>query len=899
MALSLQLGYPDVPRSITNPNVQSTDVLDRNSPLPFLTFIKIINVNFEPESLQLYYNHYIKVWNTQSNSTDVDEQESIKTKYKDFLKDLYLNHTTPEELQFLSKIDFDDPYDLDIVIGFYGRKLKELINFYNEKRNKIKFNLVRNKLKGTNFGTERIISDLVLSYLKYLDGGKMLYDYDSIKNTLEVEIEELYDAYPYYLNQTPDVAKYDNKDLDYGYNIFLTDDKTLISKYLSNLSEELKDLKEVDQLFDNKRKLTEKYLSTNFYYLSTGSTSTQFLSGKLLDSSKTILNFLNRDYPTTASTNQTGWLKSPAAQGFFRPSNTSIVLVDGVNSSYTFNQDALLPNSLYFFPDPSKIGNNGDILTFTVDDSYLKKNFSSGSANNQPTSSQYDTKYFGYVSKIEPNFEKYLDPIFDEGFVEDFKSDIYNNLYGLFKNDFRYKKNIQNYPDESILNIILNGGEFYDTLYNEGSAFNYQTVDNTTYLETFRSGLSSYTGNFSSNYPDITLYFGQYTPYNELIYPTEYNITPRYEIIEGAYISKSNLTHYDDPVSSDLSSFELSNDNFYYDFLIDGGLASASPIQRALLDSSFPTLTGNLLQTTKLSSLEVVDGNNFGSPFDFIFNPEVEGYTYDGSTNSNQTSMEDFNQTIDDYPNYQYDGVLMIRNSATKQIKTLLNSMDFISSKYNSEIVQELDENVIRFDISNDILFIETPSYLVAEKITLDNNQFTNSKLPPTHITHSENEYDKISNRYKVGNDIYYYKLKTLTDTISSNNFRIYPEIYKFDTINFKNILLFPRNISDITETFDVSGDDVRFVKSDTPILTHSKRNNVFNISFMLKDQNDMANIHNLSYHLNPDVTFLNHNIYTTHSSAYSNIFDSHIQTTLNIYLSGGLINTQSGELIL
>ena len=45
MALSLQLGYPDVPKSLTNLDVDKADVLDSNYPMPFLTFIKIINLN--------------------------------------------------------------------------------------------------------------------------------------------------------------------------------------------------------------------------------------------------------------------------------------------------------------------------------------------------------------------------------------------------------------------------------------------------------------------------------------------------------------------------------------------------------------------------------------------------------------------------------------------------------------------------------------------------------------------------------------------------------------------------------------------------------------------------------------------------------------------------------------
>ena len=48
MSVTAQFGYPDVPKSITNANVQTKDALDVSNPMSFILFIKTISNSFEP-----------------------------------------------------------------------------------------------------------------------------------------------------------------------------------------------------------------------------------------------------------------------------------------------------------------------------------------------------------------------------------------------------------------------------------------------------------------------------------------------------------------------------------------------------------------------------------------------------------------------------------------------------------------------------------------------------------------------------------------------------------------------------------------------------------------------------------------------------------------------------------
>jgi hypothetical protein len=895
MALSLQLGFPDVPKSVTNANVNINDAIDVNSPISFLTFIKLINVSFEPDTLQGYYNYYLKTWNNKNTNKEIDNNALIVERYRDFIKDLSLNYTTPEEKQFLSLIDFNDPYDLDIALGFYGKKLREISDYYNQKRHDIKFNLIRNKLKGTTFSTERTISDVTLSYLRNLENGKILYDYDDIKSKLEIEIEELYDSYPLYYDQLPDPLVYDKKDLDYGYDIFLKTNTELISEIFSDISSEMKDLKEVDALFDNKRKLTEKYMSTDFYYLSTGSTTSDFVSGKLFVADNPSLNFVNKNYPTTASTVQINYFESARRHGFFRPSKIAIILVDGKTETYSFNLSNLAPDSLYYFPDPSIIGKNGDVITFVVDDSFLKRNTSSGNATNQPYSKSTDTVYNGYVSKIDLNREKCLDSVFDSGFIQDVKKDVYNNTFGLFKNDHRFRKTVTTYDKLSVYDMVVNGHEFYDTLFWEGYGFNYFT-DTSIFTQTIRSGLSTNTGTFKNAIPDLIMNFGSFNPYIQLISPTESNLVNTYYIYDGAFFTKSDSA-YPDAMSSDLSAYEFSTGDFYYTDLVEGGLYNGLTLQRALSDSLYPSITANMTQSNKTSAMNIADGDYLANYFDDTLSFNGIDYSFENSTNN---ASEYSLSSIEFNPDYLLNGNIMVKNASTRKTLPLIEALSYLDTKYPSQILDEMVSHVLNFDIANDIMFIETPSYLTVNKILFENGNFVDPKTASINIEHSTGYFNPISNRFKIGRDVYYCKLNTLSETVTSNNFAIYPEIYKFDIFDFKNTKIFPRNeteISNNVEFFNISGGDVRYIQADKPTLTYNSRNNIFNISFLLKDSNNMPTLHQFDYYLNPDVTFLSHNINQTAPVRVSNILSS--IGNLNLFLSAGAITYEVEELII
>ena len=136
-------GYPEVDLSITNPNVNQEDALDKFTPFSFVQFIETVSEQYQPETLTNFYNTYLNRWNTKTTGKTVDNKEVIIERYRDFLKDITLNFSTNAEQTFLSQLDFSDPQDLEVGMSFYSKKIRNIISYYKKKRQKVYYSTTK------------------------------------------------------------------------------------------------------------------------------------------------------------------------------------------------------------------------------------------------------------------------------------------------------------------------------------------------------------------------------------------------------------------------------------------------------------------------------------------------------------------------------------------------------------------------------------------------------------------------------------------------------------------------------------------------------------------------------------------------------------------------------------
>lgn len=262
------IGYPPVPFSITNKTVTTRSAEDRSNPFSLLEFIRRVGDFVDTSNITSYYNYYIAEWNKKASSSTADTNQIIVDAYTSFIRDISLNFNSEAENKFFSQIDYTDPYDLDVALSFIGKKIKEIALYYSKKRESIKLVSVKHKLAGSQKGLIATIKEKILDVLSNnLDNTQYSSITDTAK-TLDVYVDELYQNTADSLNRTPDTLIYDAKDRDYGLDIFLKTNQELTTQIFGSASREFRDANEVEDIFENKKDLTRKYMGADYFYLS-------------------------------------------------------------------------------------------------------------------------------------------------------------------------------------------------------------------------------------------------------------------------------------------------------------------------------------------------------------------------------------------------------------------------------------------------------------------------------------------------------------------------------------------------------------------------------------------------------------------------------------------------------
>ena len=886
-------GYPEVNKSITNPNVRRENALDRNRPFTFLEFIRDVRETYEPSDLQNFYNEYIRRYNRKLTTKTATDAEIITERYREFLRDITLNYSTHAEQKFLSQIDFGDKYDLQIAVAFYSKKIRSIISYYQVKRDKLHFSTTRAKLKGSNFGFQQNAYELIVDFLANRSTAAMDYNIDTIKKDVTISLTEYVDQYTQYFNADPDDKVYGRNFIEYDpaglpdSNIFLTNDAVLVEEIFAGISDTIRELKEVDEVFDNKRKQTEKFIGADYYYLSSNSVGS-FEVGKLFEAEAPYANFLNTNYPSVASVFSND-IKSVRDQGFFKPTNAGIVSIESERLSF-FSKDIYPPNQLYIFPDPNLFTNNDDIFTFIIDTSRSISNQSKGIAVNQPNTDKNSTSLMGYSSEIPTykNINTVLSFLFNQGYIYDSKKDLNGNTYGLLKDNNYYRNNFKLEDTKVVKSLILNGYQFFDTLYGEGYAFNYSTANATEYPETFRSGVTSFTQFFTagtvqelaSGYDIFFRYYAPRTPQMAIQNFSQVDIeqigTIEATVKEGAFFKFSDNEILDEAVSTNLSSYSDSSGKFYFDDLLEAGISyydDGSTVVRALCDTAHPASSGSFTYNVRLSGdngVTDMEGGLFTDDLTFDFTPRgFESYDYNDETLRKTIVTDVLSATESFFTKKENFGKIYIKNvnkpSNLPNVKELTEALPYLETKYSSTISNELSTCVKEFDLFYNTLFIETSSFLVVESI--DYNIKTNDFEYPLSITNTlstnTNNFDKISNRFKVGDDVFYAKLVkegVVNTGAAFKDFRVYPLIYKYNYVRNNVEQIYPTDTDNLIDQYayvNSVNNDVVFLESSKPVLTYSSDNEMFNLSFILKDQNKTPRLYSYIFDYKDRVKFI------------------------------------------
>ena len=267
MNSSLNQVFPPVPYSITNPAFDQSIARDKSSPYSLLEFIKSVSGLTDSLRISSFYNSYISLWNTATQTKKEDLNDYFVSIYTDFIQEIALKYSTEAERRFLTTIDYSDKYDLDIVLGFVSKKIKEIALFYSKQREDIKLESTRKKLKGSYKGFAISVREKILEFFRIKDTEEITVA--EATNSVSVYVDELYNVGSEYLDKRPNDQVYDSADRDfYNLDIFLTSNTDIFALVYANIPSIIQNYQEKDSLYTNKKELTRKYMGADFYYLS-------------------------------------------------------------------------------------------------------------------------------------------------------------------------------------------------------------------------------------------------------------------------------------------------------------------------------------------------------------------------------------------------------------------------------------------------------------------------------------------------------------------------------------------------------------------------------------------------------------------------------------------------------
>jgi hypothetical protein len=577
-------------------------------------------------------------------------------------------------------------------------------------------------------------------------------------------------------------------------------------------------------------------------------------------------NFLNRNHPTFVST-ETRQYSTAESVGFFKPSKTALTVIDPGLFTFYLDLEAVESNKLYYFPDPFKYGSETTSLVFDIDVSSFKKGTSYSYLRNLPAVTDASATYNGYSSTY---VTETTSPLLCGGYIADSKQDVFGNTYSLVKNSEHFLQNHVTQPNDIKQNINVNGYLFYDVLFDEGSSYNYSLSGSLNNI--VRTGFTTQTEKLTADntrYP--VLNFGRlrsefsFTPTSEPLHISTQYLNPiRSEAVScGAFID-GFVNALDEFMSSDLSAFPGAG-SYYYTELFEAGTHSLSPYQRPLLDNTdalTQSTTAVFTESLFLSNTDDVvdiDCGKFYTRYNIIQDKTMhisDTYMYTISSASSRTELTQtapISSSIIKRKNTP--GQIFIKTS-NGTIHTLLN-LEFNKYRYGTTAYNELS-SVVSFDIAYDTIFIQTVNYLIVDKIKYDSGTYKKPAAIKSVLKHNDDHFNRVSNRLKVGDSVYFTIMKKL-EVVHTNQIYIIPYIYKYSKkVNMLERLYPLTDDTEVDERFNITDSGVEYVELATPRICFSKNVNKINLSYLLKDLNKSPTLVSLMFRPGSSITFDN-----------------------------------------
>ena len=448
--------------------------LDTTSPLTFnqyKDYYKDTSYNEMSEA----YNAYLVDWKNYKATEAVKDGNYRFNLYKEFLKNINISTFSPDIVNFLNNLDYDDPYELDLATHYFTVQLNREFDRLKDYRQDIKFSTIKNNLKASPAGVEKYLKAHILKVLKQPDfaplanigriGNKLKISfvrYATNRINLDISSDT---PVPNFLNRvlpekdilnlskkTFQLLKSKNKYIRTSSNLKLsvnqsyTNWERLPDRFFVN------EIKKQENLITNYySKIKDKYLGTDTYLLSGNTDSAGlFPLYKAENSNSYVYKYYNPDVSYNYGT------KVRADKIPFQLSFNNAGLGVALSRNLTFNIDVSATNGLYYIPDPTRVQPGVSFynnkfrapINFNADNSWVK----TYDVNSVKVRDNNSLKAAGYQSR-EASL-KYTPTGINK--VSDEFSFWKGSDHLSWKNDDAYKRyNMNSYPETERFNDLL------------------------------------------------------------------------------------------------------------------------------------------------------------------------------------------------------------------------------------------------------------------------------------------------------------------------------------------------------------------------------------------------------------------------------------------------------------
>lgn len=341
MPIQIQSAKDYTPQdSVVNSNVDKTQAADKVNPFTYTAWLeRVQSVSSQTENMMTMYTEYLNRWSDLNRLNKIQTKNLMFNRYKQLLRNIALNYTTPEEKRFLSNIDYDNIRHVESAIPFFASKIKQISLHVALQRDIIKEQKATFSNLGSVDGLVKDVSNQVL--VNFQDPGiKTNYEPSERELKFNVSVIELYDYSKKYhkseqtyidetsfLSQTEiiqNVLRECQPVLVLNSNVsLLLSNNTTLDQDIDNLNESeffnyIKSPGNLNKL--RQSSYIDKYLGSAVYTLSAGEVS------KLTDADTPWANMLNRGKININSTQQTDDLRTTGQiGGFFKPQHMGLL----------------------------------------------------------------------------------------------------------------------------------------------------------------------------------------------------------------------------------------------------------------------------------------------------------------------------------------------------------------------------------------------------------------------------------------------------------------------------------------------------------------------------------------------------------------------------------------------